>query len=101
MAKRSSVVRNLKRTQLVAKFAAKRMELKSVLSNPASSDVEFFAAQRRLAKLPRNSCAVRLRNRCSITGRCRGFHRRFGVSRLVLREMVAGGYIPGVIKSSW
>jgi small subunit ribosomal protein S14 len=63
--------------------------------------VQFFDAQRKLALLPRNSCPIRIRNRCAITGRPRGYHRRFGVSRLVLRELVAFGQIPGVIKSSW
>jgi small subunit ribosomal protein S14 len=101
MAKKSSVARNLKRMRLVKKFSDKRTSLKAVLSDKKTEDAEFFAAQRCLAELPRNSCSVRLRNRCAITGRCRGFHRRFGISRLVLREMVANGHIPGVIKSSW
>lgn len=101
MAKKSSIARNLKRVRLVEKFAKRRAELKAVLANPEASDEEFFRAQRELALLPRNSSAVRVRNRCSITGRPRGFHGRFGVSRLVLREMVADGLIPGVTKSSW
>jgi small subunit ribosomal protein S14 len=101
MAKKSSVERNAKRMRMVEKYAARRKELKRILADPATGDGEFFQAQRALAGLPRNSCQVRVRNRCSITGRSRGVHRRFGVSRLVLREMVAGGYIPGVIKASW
>lgn len=101
MAKKSSIARNLKRVRLVEKFAKRRAELKAILANPKASDEEFFRAQRELALLPRNSSAVRVRNRCSITGRPRGFHGRFGVSRLVLREMVADGLIPGVTKSSW
>jgi small subunit ribosomal protein S14 len=101
MAKKSSIARNLKRTRLVEKFAKKRAELKKVLISPKTTDADFFAAQKGLAELPRNSSAVRVRNRCSITGRPRGFHRRFGISRLVLREMVASGCIPGVVKSSW
>lgn len=101
MAKVSSIVKNCKRIKMVEKFAAKRRALKAVLSNPNSSDADFFQAQKKLAELPRNSSLTRVRNRCSITGRPRGFHRRFGVSRLVLREMVANGLIPGVIKSSW
>jgi small subunit ribosomal protein S14 len=101
MAKKSSIARNLKRVRLVEKFAQKRVALKKVLRSPAVSDLEFFSAQRELALLPKNSCAMRIRNRCSITGRPRGFHRRFGISRLVLREMVANGDMPGVMKSSW
>jgi small subunit ribosomal protein S14 len=101
MAKKSSIVRNLKRMRLVELFAKRRAELRAILGNPRTTDEEFFSAQRRLAKLPRNSSSVRVRNRCSITGRPRAFHRRFGVSRLVLRELVASGSVPGVVKSSW
>ncbi|MDR3316542.1 MAG: 30S ribosomal protein S14 [Puniceicoccales bacterium] len=101
MAKKSSVARNSKRALLAVKYAALRTRLKAVLGNPKSTDREFFDARRQLTELPRNSSPIRVRNRCSITGRPRGFHGRFGVSRLVLREMVAGGYIPGVMKSSW
>ncbi len=82
-------------------FAAKRAELKAVLANPATTDEEFFAAQKKLNKLPRNSSKVRIRNRCSLSGRPRGFHRRFGVSRITLRELALAGKIPGVTKSSW
>ncbi|MDR0340513.1 MAG: 30S ribosomal protein S14 [Puniceicoccales bacterium] len=101
MAKKSSIARNLKRIRLVQRFIAKRSMLLAILSSPKTEDGEFFAAQRRLAKLPRNSSAVRVRNRCSVTGRSRAFYRRFGVSRLVLRELVASGSVPGVVKSSW
>lgn len=101
MAKKSAVVRNLKRKCLVVKFAERRAQLKASLASPQSTDEAFFAAQRMLAELPRNSSAVRVRNRCSITGRSRGFHRYFGISRLMLRELVAQGLLPGVTKSSW
>ncbi|MDR0679262.1 MAG: 30S ribosomal protein S14 [Puniceicoccales bacterium] len=101
MAKKSSIARNLKRIRLAKRFAARRLALRTILANPKTKDEEFFAAQRHLAKLPRNSSAVRVRNRCSITGRPRAFYRRFGVSRLVLRELVASGSAPGVVKSSW
>jgi small subunit ribosomal protein S14 len=101
MAKKSSIARNVKRIRMVEKFAQKRDMLRKILASPSTSDAEFFTAQRGLASLPKNSCAVRIRNRCSITGRPRGFHRRFGISRLVLREMVANGDMPGVVKSSW
>jgi small subunit ribosomal protein S14 len=101
MAKKSSIARNLKRIRLVEKFADARMRCKATLADPKTADTEFFMAQKQLAQLPRNSSAVRVRNRCSITGRPRAYHRRFGVSRLVLRELVADGLIPGVMKSSW
>lgn len=101
MAKKSSIAKNLRREKLVEKYAAKRAELKSILANPDSSDEEFFDAQRKMSKLPRNSARTRLRNRCAITGRPRAFIRRFGLSRLTFREMALDGRIPGVIKSSW
>ena len=101
MAKKSSIAKNLRRQKLVEKYAAKRAELKSILANPDSSDDEFFDAQRKMSKLPRNSARTRLRNRCAITGRPRAFIRRFGLSRLTFREMALDGRIPGVIKSSW
>jgi small subunit ribosomal protein S14 len=101
MAKTSSIEKNNRRKRLVAKHAAKRAELKAALANPATTDEEFFDAQRKLAKLPRNSSPVRVRNRCSITGRPRAFIGRFGVSRLTFRELALSGKIPGVTKSSW
>ena len=101
MAKKSSIEKNLRRQRLVEQYAAKRAELKSILANPESTDEEFFNAQRKLSKLPRNSSKIRLRNRCAITGRPRAFIRRFGLSRLTFREMALEGKIPGVTKSSW
>ena len=101
MPKTSAIERNKKRIRLAAKFAAKRAELKAVLANPATTDDAFFAAQKKLQKLPKNSAVERVRNRCSLSGRPRGFHRRFGVSRITLRELALAGKIPGVIKSSW
>ncbi|MEZ5276686.1 MAG: 30S ribosomal protein S14 [Opitutaceae bacterium] len=101
MAKKSSIEKNLRRQRLVEQYAARRAELKSILANPESTDEEFFNAQRKLSKLPRNSSKIRLRNRCSITGRPRAFIRRFGLSRLTFREMALEGKIPGVTKSSW
>lgn len=101
MAKKSAVARNTKRERLVAKYAEKRTELKRILNDPNSSDEEFFQAQNKLAKLPRNSSPVRLRNRCSITGRPRAYYRKYGVSRITLRELASNGRIPGVVKSSW
>jgi small subunit ribosomal protein S14 len=101
MAKKSSIEKNNRRIRLVEKYAAKRAELKAILANPESSDEDFFTAQRKLSKLPRNSSKIRIRNRCAITGRPRAFIRRFGLSRLTFREMALEGQIPGVVKSSW
>jgi small subunit ribosomal protein S14 len=101
MAKKSAIAKNIRRQKLVEKYAAKRAELKSILSNPDVSDDDFFQAQRDLSKLPRNSSRARLRNRCAITGRPRAYIRRFGLSRLTFREMALDGRIPGVTKSSW
>lgn len=101
MAKKSSIEKNERRKRLVEKYAAKRSEIKATLANPETTDEAFFQAQRALAKLPRNSSSIRIRNRCSMTGRARGFIGRFGVSRLTFRELALSGKIPGVTKSSW
>jgi small subunit ribosomal protein S14 len=101
MAKTSTLEKNERRKRLVAKYATKRAELKATLANPSTTDEEFFAAQRALAKLPRNSSPIRVRRRCSLTGRPRGHIGRFGVSRLTFRELALAGKIPGVTKSSW
>ena len=101
MPKTSAIQRNEKRKRLTAKFAVKRAELKAALINPATTDEEFYAVQKKLQKLPRNSSPTRIRNRCSLSGRPRGYKRKFGVSRLTFRELALAGKIPGVIKSSW
>lgn len=101
MPKTSAINRNEKRKKLAAKFAAKRAELKATLLNPDTPDEEFYAAQKKLQKLPRNSSAVRIKNRCSLSGRPRAFIRKYGVSRITFRELALSGKIPGVIKSSW
>ena len=101
MPKTSAIERNKKRIRLVAQYAKKRAELKAILKNPAATDDDFFAAQKKLQKLPKNALPVRIRNRCSMSGRPRGFHRKFGVSRIQFRELALAGKIPGVIKSSW
>jgi small subunit ribosomal protein S14 len=101
MPKTSAIERNKKRIRLVAKYAKQRAELKAVLVNPAATDEDFFAAQKKLQRLPKNSSPVRIRNRCSMSGRPRGFHRKFGVSRIQFSELALAGKIPGVIKSSW
>ena len=101
MAKKSSIERNEHRARLIQKHLAKRKELKAKILDPKTSDEEFFSAQRALALLPRNSSPVRYRNRCSITGRPRGYFGKFGVSRLTLREFALKGILPGVTKASW
>ena len=101
MAKKGMIERNKKRERMVEKYAAKRAELKRILADPNTSDEEFYVAQRKLTKLPKNSSSVRLRNRCSITGRPRAYLRKYGVSRITFRELASQGKIPGVTKSSW
>ena len=101
MPKTSAIERNEKRKKLSAKFAAKRAEFKAMLINPAATDVEFYAAQKKLQKLPRNSSPTRIRNRCSLSGRPRAFIGKVGVSRITFRELALSGKIPGVTKSSW
>ncbi|HUG12928.1 MAG TPA: 30S ribosomal protein S14 [Opitutaceae bacterium] len=101
MAKTSSIEKNKRRMALVEKFAVKRAALKAVLANPATTDEEFFAAQKALAKLPRDSSPIRVRNRCLLSGRPRAYMRRFRVSRITFRELALNGKIPGVTKSSW
>ncbi len=101
MPKTSAIQRNEKRKKLATKFAAKRAELKAVLANPDCNDADFFAAQKKLQKLPRNSSPTRVRNRCSMSGRPRAYISKFGVSRIQFRELALAGKIPGVTKSSW
>ncbi len=101
MAKTSAVERNRKRALLSKKYAAQRAKLKAVARNAALAPEERFAARLKLAQLPRNGAAVRIRNRCELTGRPRAFYRKFKVSRIALRELASTGQIPGMIKSSW
>ena len=101
MPKTSAIERNKKRIKLSAKFKAKRTELKAILANPSTTDEQFFAAQKKLQRLPRNSAPIRIRNRCSLSGRPRAYIGRFGVSRITFRELALSGKIPGVTKSSW
>ena len=101
MAKVSAVERNNKRKRLVNSLARKRAELKAIIYDKNASVEERFKASLQLAELPRNSSKVRVRNRCNLTGRPRGYHRRFGISRVALRELAQGGELPGVTRSSW
>lgn len=100
MAKKSMIERDRKRYKLINKYNQARQTLKTALKE-ASSMEEKFVLHRKFQQLPRNSAPVRLRNRCSITGRPRGYYRDFGVSRHVLREYALAGLLPGVTKSSW
>ncbi len=101
MAKTSSIQRNLKRIKLVKKFLKKRENLKKIIKNKKLPLEERFAAQLKLAKIPRNSAKVRIRNRCEITGRPHGVYRKLRISRIALRDLASEGKIPGMTKSSW
>lgn len=101
MAKKSKVVKNEMRKKKVAQYTERRAELKKIINNPSSSVEAVDEAVMKLQKLPRDASAVRVRNRCSQTGRPRGFLRKFGISRIALRELALEGQIPGVVKSSW
>jgi len=101
MAKVSSVERNLKRQLLVIKYADKRAALKEIARNTELPVEERFAAQIKLSELPRNSAPTRVRNRCQITGRPRGYYRKMKMSRIALRELGSQGLLPGLVKSSW
>ncbi|MCS6812717.1 MAG: 30S ribosomal protein S14 [Cyanobacteria bacterium] len=100
MAKKGMIEREKRRERLVAKYAEKRQALKEQF-NKATSQQEKLDLHRQLQQLPRNSARVRLRNRCWVTGRPRGYYRDFGLSRHVIREMAHQGLLPGIVKSSW
>jgi small subunit ribosomal protein S14 len=100
MAKKSMIEREKRRTKLAAKYAQKRKTLLEEFAN-ATSQQEKLEIHRQIQQLPRNSAPTRIRNRCWLTGRPRGYYRDFGVSRHVLREMAHQGLLPGVVKSSW
>ena len=101
MAKTSKLARNAQRKELVARFATKRAALKAIIQNPKSTQEEKLTAINALYKMPRDSSATRVRNRCSMSGRPRAFLRTFGLSRIALRDMALNGLIPGVRKASW
>ena len=101
MAKISMVERQKKRQRLVEKFAAKRASLKEIASDEARPMEERFKARLKLAKLPRNSSATRLHNRCQVSGRPKAYHRKLQISRIALRDLTAKGQLPGMVKSSW
>jgi small subunit ribosomal protein S14 len=101
MAKTSMINREIKRNRLVKKYAAKRAELKNKIKDMTSSEEERAAARKKLNMLPRDSSTVRLRNRCSLTGRPHGYYRKFGLGRNKLREAAMRGDVPGLVKASW
>lgn len=101
MASKAKIASNQKRKKLAAKYAEKRAELKRIILSPNSTDEEKDEATIALQKLPRNASPVRIRNRCEVTGRPRAYYRKFGMSRIALRELGLQGQIPGLTKSSW
>lgn len=101
MAKQSMIQRDLKRAKIVAKFAKKRADIKAIIANPETSFEDMMDAYVQLQKLPRNSSPSRVRNRCQISGRPRGYYRKFGLSKTQFREAAMRGDIPGLKKASW
>ncbi len=101
MAKTSQVLRDQRRLALIQKHRAKRALLRKKLKDPNASLEEKLEAQRQFAKLPRNSCMTRKHSRCKVTGRPRAYYRKFGISRITLRDLALKGQLPGVRKSSW
>lgn len=101
MAKTSAVEKNRKRIRLSKKFASKRARLKAIAQDKSLPSEECFAARLKLAEMPRNSAPTRVRNRCELSGRPRGYYRKFKISRIALRDLASQGQIPGMTKSSW
>ncbi|MBX3293718.1 MAG: 30S ribosomal protein S14 [Acidobacteria bacterium] len=101
MAKISKIVKNERRKEKVALYRERRAEAKRIINDPKSTPEQVDAAVMRLQKMPRDASPTRVRNRCSQTGRPRGYLRKFGISRVALRELALEGQIPGVVKSSW
>jgi len=101
MAKKSMIAREVKRQKLVQKYVKKRDELRAIMCSATASDEDKIAADVKLQKLPRDSSASRMHNRCNLTGRPHGYYRKFGLGRNKLRESVMRGDVPGVTKASW
>ena len=101
MAKKSKIVKNLQRQKLVELYSKKRAELLSVVKDPKTSIEEKRLAYMKIEKLPRDANPIRIRNRCNLTGRPRGYYRKFGLSRIALRELASLGRVPVVKKASW
>ena len=101
MAKQSSIQKNNKRKLMVKKFSEKRLNLKKKINDKNISMEERFKLQSKINELPRDGSRTRVRNRCELTGRARGVYRKFGLSRIKIRELSMAGSLPGVVKSSW
>ena len=101
MAKKSKIVKNIQRQELVERYFERRMKLKKIISDASTSMDEKIEARIKLEKMPRDSNPNRVRNRCNVTGRPRAYYRRFGLSRITFREMALKGLIPGIKKASW
>ena len=101
MAKISKVVKNQRRKDMAVLYRERRLAAKKIINNPKSTPEEVDAAVVKLQKMPRDASPSRIRNRCSQTGRTRGYLRKFGISRIALRDLALQGQIPGVVKSSW
>ena len=101
MAKKSALQNNARKVKLAKKYAPRRARLKAIANDTSLPIEEQFAARLKLAELPRNSAPSRIRNRCELTGRSRGYYRKLRVCRNVLRELASVGMIPGLVKSSW
>ena len=101
MAKKSAIEKNKRRMKLVKRYAKKSAALKKIINNKKLELSERFEAQLKLNKLPKNSAAIRVRNRCEVSGRPHGVYRKLKISRIALRDMASSGKIPGITKSSW
>ena len=101
MAKKSAIDKNLKRAKVVESLSPRRSRLKAIVMNRSLPIEERFQANLKLAEMPRNSAKIRLRNRCQVTGRPRGYYRKLGMSRIALRDLASFGQVPGMVKSSW
>ena len=101
MAKKSAIEKNKRRERLSKKYSSRRDRLKAIASDRSLPAEERFSARLKLAELPRNSAPNRVRNRCVVSGRSRGYYRKFKLSRIALRELASSGHIPGMVKASW
>ena len=101
MAKKSMIVKNIRRKQIVERYRSRRMELKKIIKSPNTSEQDKSDARLKLEKMPRDSNKIRVRNRCVVTGRPRAYYRKFGLGRIKVREAAMRGDIPGLVKASW
>ncbi len=101
MATKAKIAKNEQRKKVVARYRERRLELKALAVDQELSQEDRLAAQAELSKLPRDASPTRVRNRCILTGRPRGYYRKFGLSRIALRDLALRGELPGVVKSSW